>query len=193
MIVVTVEMLREIARGGKQSNYKLFQPIVTEINNQFEAAGIDTIPEVCHFLAQAAEETNSFNTLEEYASGKAYEGRTDLGNTSIGDGIKYKGRGIFQTTGKVNYRRLSMLGEANFVVDPGLLEQPKYAVWSAIIFWNDRHLSDIANMPDTATIYSKRLNRQLHPVEYITYRINGGLNGLDDRKMFYERAKNVIK
>src|SRR5690349_12430119 len=65
--------------------------------------GIDTSARVAEFLAQACLETDYFKTLQEYASGVAYEGRKDLGNTYTGDGKKFKGRGIFQCTGRANY------------------------------------------------------------------------------------------
>jgi hypothetical protein len=60
---------------------------------------IDTPQEFCHFLAQACHETDHFVTLREYASGRAYEGRMDLGNTQPGDGVRFRGRGIFKTPG----------------------------------------------------------------------------------------------
>lgn len=198
MITITPEVLIAIARGRK--NNPLLAPLAGSMNYWFAAFGINTKAEVCHFLAQAAHETDSFNTLTEYGTkakpaGSAYEGRRDLGNINPGDGIKYKGRGIFQTTGLMNYHRLDTIdGHApvSFEMNPELLAEPRYAVWSACVYWNDKHLSDIAVRPDSDLIYSKYLNKKLTPIEYITLRINGGQNGLDKRKAFYERAKKVF-
>jgi putative chitinase len=91
---------------------------------------IDTPQEFCHFLAQACHETDHFVTLREYASGRAYEGRMDLGNTQPGDGVRFRGRGIFQTTGRANYLQLGIKkGRRDlFINNPELLEQPEYAV-----------------------------------------------------------------
>ena len=55
-------------------------------------------------LATAEHESDRFATLEEYASGAAYEGRADLGNTHAGDGRRFKGRGYVQLTGRNNYQ-----------------------------------------------------------------------------------------
>lgn len=56
--------------------------------------GIVTALEKAHFLAQVAHESDGFNTATEYATGAAYEGRKDLGNTQLGDGKRFKGRGL---------------------------------------------------------------------------------------------------
>lgn len=197
-MIITVDILKKIAPGGKKTKFKLFDPLVDALNEWLPKFGIDSNGELCHFLAQASHETDSFNTLEEYASGKAYEGRSDLGNTVAGYGVKYKGKGIFQTTGYFNYARLEGVSpkysstRVPFIQQPELLLQPKYAVWSAGLFWTDRDLNDIANMPDTAKIWVKRKNRNMSPIEYITYRINGGSNGIVSRKLFYDRCKSII-
>lgn len=157
---------------------------------------IDTPQEYCHFLAQACHETDHFKTLREYASGSAYEGRTDLGNTHPGDGVKFKGRGIFQTTGRGNYLQLGIKqGHRDmFINNPELLEQPQYAVWSACEYWKTRHLNDVANHPDSDRLKKKYKGNiiDVSPVEYISITINGGYNGMEERKKYYAIAQSVL-
>jgi len=157
---------------------------------------IDTPQEFCHFLAQACHETDHFVTLREYASGRAYEGRADLGNTQPGDGVRFKGRGIFQTTGRANYMQLGIKnGHRDFFLNnPELLEQPEYAVWSACEYWRTRGLNDIANHADSDVLKKKYRGKiiDVSPVEYISLAINGGYNGMDERKKFYAKAQQVL-
>ena len=157
---------------------------------------IDTPQEYAHFLAQACHETDHFKTLREYASGKAYEGRADLGNKQPGDGVKYKGRGIFQTTGRSNYLQLGIIkGHRDlFINKPELLEQPEYAVWSACEYWKTRGLNDVANHADTDILKKKYKKKiiEVSPVEFISITINGGYIGMDDRKKYYSIAKTVL-
>lgn len=157
---------------------------------------IDTPREYCHFIAQACHETDHFKTLREYASGKAYEGRGDLGNTQPGDGVRFKGRGIFQTTGRANYLQLGIKkGRRDlFINSPELLEQAEYAVWSACEYWQTRGLNDVANHADEELLKKKYRGNVLDvsPVEYISLAINGGYNGMDERKKYYAIAQRVL-
>lgn len=191
-MIISKEHLETIA-GQKTKLISILPEWINKICPGFE---IDTPREYAHFLAQACHETDHFRTLEEYSSGKAYEGRKDLGNVIIGDGIRFKGRGIFQTTGRANYKQLgTKKGNPDlFLKNPELLEQPEYAVWSACVFWKSRNLIDASNNDDSV-ILSKKYKGQIikvPPVEYISITINGGRNGLEERKKFYERAKKVL-
>lgn len=190
--LITPEHLAAIA--GKPT--RLMPGLAEWLNATCPLYEIDTPQEYCHFLAQACHETDHFKTLREYASGRAYEGRADLGNTQAGDGVRFKGRGIFQTTGRANYLQLGIKkGRRDlFINNPELLEQPEYAVWSACEFWQTRGLNDVANHADS-DVLKKKYRRQIidvSPVEYIGITINGGYNGMDERKKFYAIAQQAL-
>lgn len=132
------------------------------------------------FLAQLAHESGQFRYLAEIASGEAYEGRVSLGNTSAGDGRRFKGRGLIQVTGRANYAACSiaLFGNPSTLLNaPELLEYPENACRSAGWFWDSRRLNQLADIGDMKTI---------------TKRINGGFNGFEDRMKFYSRAKIVL-
>lgn len=151
------------------------------LNEAMIEFGIDTPRRIAAFLAQVAHESGSLRYVRELASGKAYEGRLDLGNTQPGDGVRYKGRGLIQITGRHNYRQCSiaLYGIAELLLDaPETLEQPPAAARSAAWFWWSRGLNILADCPDS--------------FKAITRRINGGLNGYADRLDFYERAQEVF-
>lgn len=119
------------------------------------------------FLAQIGHESGQLIYTKELASGKAYEGRKDLGNTQPGDGVKFKGRGLIQLTGRFNYQELSKDFGVDFVNNPELLETPEWASRSAGWFWDKKNLNLISDTGD---------------FEKVTRTINGGLNGLADRR-----------
>jgi len=193
-VTITTDILKAIAPGSKKSNYKHLPGLALWMNHWFPIFEIDTKGEICHILAQLAHESDSFNAMEEYASGKAYEGRKDLGNTQPGDGVKFKGRGPLQVTGKVNYSLMGIKAKAplKFINDPKLLATPEWGVWSACVFWTEKGLLDISNMDDGERIWVKKLNESLAPIEYITYRVNGGFNGYQERLKLYTKAKSSI-
>ena len=189
---VTPEHLAAIA--GRTT--ALMPALADWMNTLCPSYEIDTAREYGHFLAQACHETDHFKTLREYASGSAYEGRADLGNTQPGDGIRFRGRGIFQTTGRANYLQLGIKkGRRDlFINTPELLELPEYAVWSACEFWKTRGLNDVANHADTDVLKKKYRGNiiDVSPVEYISLTINGGYRGMEGRKKYYALAQQVL-
>lgn len=171
---VTREMIKAIA---PQSRDSIVDPLVMYLNMYLGKYEVNNYLRLSHFLAQAAHEAASFRTLEEYASGAAYEGRKDLGNTQPGDGVRFKGRGIFQLTGRANYDRIGKLIGKDLVKNPELAESPEISVLTALEYWRSRNLNAVADVDN---------------VEVITRKINGGLNGFDDRKRYLAKAKSVI-
>jgi putative chitinase len=133
---------------------------------------------MAHFIAQLAHETASFLYAEEIASGAAYEGRGDLGNTQPGDGQRFKGRGLIQLTGRANYAEYSKDSGVDYVAKPQLVAtDPFVGVDVACWYWNKRGISKFADQDD---------------VKAVTRAINGGYNGLDDRIQYLVRAKGVL-
>lgn len=114
--------------------------------------GITTINRFCCFFANVLQETLNFFYQEEIASGQAYEGRKNLGNTVKGYGIKYKGRGMGQVTGYSNYaafnifvRDVIQIEGLDFVKNPELLLLPQWSVLSAFWFWKTNKLEQWAD------------------------------------------------
>jgi len=198
MVNLTELQLKKIIPYASSKNIKIY---TSEFNKVLPLFNIDTSLRVCHFLAQVAHESDSFNAMEEYASGTAYEGRKDLGNTYKGDGVKFKGRGPIQVTGRANYSLMGIKAAfpLKFINDPKLLSTYEWGVWAACIFWTEKGLLDISNMPDTARIPykikegDKYVQVSLEPVVYITRRVNGGIRGLSERIEFYQKSKDIIK
>ena len=94
------------------------QAMVDDLNNCLERFQITTKLRICHFISQCSEESGAGLYREELASGEEYEGRSDLGNIYPGDGVKYKGAGYIQLTGRANYQKL-----ADFMHDNNIMTQ----------------------------------------------------------------------
>lgn len=148
------------------------------INGYAKDFGIDTPMRMAHYLAQVAHESCELRYTKEIASGRAYEGRKDLGNTHPGDGIKYKGRGLIQITGRENYKKYMDFCKFDVVSSPELLERPLGAVRSSMWYWQKHGLNELADHDGLLAI---------------TKIINGGTNGLASRRMYLSRAKKILK
>jgi len=182
--LVTVEQLRALYPACRVPGR--LESVVEPLNQALARYDIVTPLRICHFLAQVGHETGSLNYLEEIwgptEAQRGYEGRRDLGNTQRGDGYRYRGRGLFQLTGRANYERFAQaVGRLEVVSNPDLVAQPELAVLSAAWFWGEgnrtgRSLNALADADDLVGI---------------TRVINGGLNGLTDRLAYLERAKRL--
>lgn len=138
---------------------------------------INTKQREAAFLAQIGHESGKLLYVKELASGAAYEGRADLGNTMPGDGVRFKGRGLIQITGRTNYVAAMMELDLDCVEHPELLEEPVNAARSAGWFWFTHGLNELADVGDFIKI---------------TRKINGGTNGLEDRQQLYAKALEVL-
>lgn len=166
--------LRGIMTGARREiAERYYKHIVTTM----DLRSINTPLRRAHFLAQLGHESGSFKYTEEIASGSAYEGRIDLGNTTDGDGERFKGRGLIQLTGRANYKAYGesisqdLTAAGNWTK---VATDPSLAVDVAGWFWEANDLNALADSDD---------------VKKVTKRINGGYNGLPDRKAYLKRAK----
>ena len=172
--VVTPEELTAIVPGIAPERAA---EVINPLNDAMIRHGIDTPVRQAAFIAQLAVESDSFRTFEEYASGRAYEGRSDLGNVQPGDGERYKGRGAIQITGRHNYEKVSEHTGVDFVANPEWLSAPENAFTTAAWYWNSRNLNDVA---ENAGIVR------------VSELVNGGHHALQRRVADFERGLNVL-
>lgn len=182
MPITSQQLIQILPGAGKQAG--VFASALTLAMDKYQ---INTRPRMAAFIAQVGHESGQFNWVRELG-GDQYLSKYDtgslakrLGNTpeADGDGQKYRGRGLIQITGRDNYLACSkaMFGDDRLLRTPELLEQAEWACKSAAWFWDSRKLNDLADA---------------QAFETITRRINGGINGLAERKEFYQRALKVL-
>ncbi len=170
------------------------------LGGAMEEWDITTVPRMRAFLAQVGHESGRLNYVKEIwgptraqldyernssiAWARLVEGRRhrntkafDLGNSEPGDGKKYLGRGPIQITGRRNYTLAGIALDLDLVEHPELLEQPEEGARAAGWFWHNAECNELADSCDFVGI---------------TRKINGGLNGQDQRMALFEVAKTVI-
>ncbi|WP_287363128.1 glycoside hydrolase family 19 protein [Mesorhizobium sp.] len=188
--------LKAFAPGGSPALLKAIAAA------DLDRAGIDTPLRLCHFMAQMYVESGGFRSVEEnlrYSAkrltqvwpnrfptlasaqpfannpqalaNKVYGGR--MGNTGPNDGWLYRGRGPKQITGKDNYRQLGRMIGVDLVKDPDALLDPAIGIRAAIAFWSKNGCNKPADRND---------------IRAVTKIINGGYNGLADRRAAFRRA-----
>jgi len=148
------------------------------INETLAEFDISTPARVCAYLAQVGHESGQLRYVEELASGDAYEGRHDLGNTQPGDGRRFRGHGLIQVTGRTNHQAAADYFGKSLDEIVGWLTTPEGATRSSGWFWMTHGLNKYADSGDFTGL---------------TRRINGGINGLADRQALYDRAINALR
>ncbi|ROL94142.1 lysozyme [Pseudomonas chlororaphis] len=183
MSITSQQLLQILPNAGARAGV-----FVSALNAAMSRRQISTPKRIAAFLAQIGHESGqlqyvrelgSSQYLSKYDTGKLAE---KLGNTPAadGDGQKYRGRGLIQITGHNNYRQcsLALFDDERLLRTPELLEQPQWAAESAAWFWQQNGLNELADRDQFNSI---------------TRRINGGLNGLEDRLQIWARAREVLQ
>ena len=157
---------------------------------------INTPARISAFLAQVAHESGEFRYMREIASGEAYEGRADLGNTHPGDGVRFKGRGPIQITGRKNYSLVGAALQLDLITEPELLETPEQGCRAAAWFWRT---GAGLNLSKRAIAHGVPVGCDLNDLadkgdfEGITLAVNGGMNHWPARQQYYARAQAAMQ
>ena len=170
------QLLQILPNAGRQAG--VFVPALNTAMNRY---GIVGTARGAAFIAQIGHESGQLRWVREIwgptAQQAGYDGRVDLGNTVKGDGSKYRGRGLIQITGRANYAACGEALGLDLIGKPELLELPQHAAMSAAWFWSTKGLNTLADQGEFVKI---------------TRRINGGINGLEDRLTLYKVAQKVL-
>ena len=180
--MITQQTLTGIMPHLKPERRDAFLPHLQAAMEEFE---VNTPLRQAAFLAQLAHESGEFRYMEEIwgptAAQKRYEPPSSLarrlGNMEPGDGFRYKGRGPIQVTGRDNYRRYGGLLGLDLEAEPEQAATPEVGFRIAGLYWQKNGLNELADKEWFKTI---------------TKRINGGTNGLEDRRRYYERARTAL-
>ena len=182
LVGLTAETLSE-AMGGSVSLTR-YQELLPAVKECLRLCNCESLNRIAMWMAQIGHESAGLRYMEEIASGAAYEGRAELGNIYAGDGVRFKGRGPIQVTGRYNYTKLSEWAHSRglvptptfFVDNPEQLASDKYGFLGVVWYWTVARPA-INAMADKDDIVG------------VTKAINGGTNGLADRKARWMRAK----
>lgn len=174
---ITADDLRALGPRGKR---EYIEKLAQYANSLLPLYAINSPMRISHFWAQSAHECDSFRTMGEYwgptPAQLRYEGRKDLGNTHPGDGSRYRGRGIFQLTGRANYADMSKKLGIDLVNHPEKAADPRIALQIACEYWRSHGLNELADKND---------------IVGITRKINGGKNGLAERRAYFIHAWKI--
>lgn len=127
-------LIASLPDGGMRRFAASSIPLILE---ECQRAGVIDLGQIAYILATARHESRLGQWMLEFASGAAYEGRSDLGNTQPGDGVRYKGRGFVQITGRLNYTRWSDRSGLDLLGNPALTEEYNIAAIILVLGMRD--------------------------------------------------------
>ena len=205
--LISLSQLQQILPKAKPETLSHYCAAINRCLHKYK---IDTPLRIAHFIAQIAHESGCLRYVSEnlnyskealiqvfgkyfpndnlasrYArnpekiANRVYANRMSNGNEASGDGWRYRGRGFIQLTGKANYQSYKKDSGIDVVSNPDEVAQnPTVVVDAAGWYWDKNDLNRYADKDD---------------IRNITRRINGGLNGLDDRQQYLDQAKQVLR
>ncbi len=204
---ITIENLVEVKVKSSAQ-----QDVLTAFNNLNDQYKVNNFLRIAHFMGQVCHESGGFSigaenmnytnphrlmdvwpsrfkTLDfanqyiknpQKLANLVYANRMGNGDTASGDGFKYRGRGPMQTTGKESYARFSkkIFNDNRLLDNPDLLLDINVGLQCAFIEWNDGSCNKFADADE---------------LKSITKIINGGLIGLDGRRLWLSTWKHALR
>jgi putative chitinase len=209
MSLITIDQLDMAVPAARYEDLVKYIDFLDEGMIQFE---IHTPNRIAAFIAQLAHESGDFRRTEENLNyswtalrktwpgrftsdamaepyhrqperiaNVVYAGRYGNGAEASGDGWRYRGRGLIQLTFHDNYTAYSQaIAEPSILSAPDQVAEPRHAALSACWFWQSHGLNPIADAGDQAAF------------NQISYKINGGWNGKEDRLENWAEARAVM-
>lgn len=184
---ISLALIRSVVGKMTKAQAENANSVVVALQSYGLGVGLDQPHRLAQYLAQLLHESGAFKFDREVwgatKAQKGYEGRKDLGNTANGDGSKYRGRGPIQITGRANYRAFTKWARGidptapDFEANPDAVNSGIWEGLGPIWYWDTRNLNRYADQGD---------------VEMVTRKVNGGLNGLDDRIHWLVRVSLVL-
>lgn len=177
--MITAAQLLSIAPSTPRIH---LEAITQSLNEVAALEAIDTPLRMAAFLSQLLHESGQFHFRSEIwgptPAQNRYEGRRDLGNTRAGDGYRFRGRGWLQLTGRANYRTYGKQLGIDLENHPDWAAADDIAMRVAGLYWRLRGINKRADRAD---------------LEAVTRAVNGGLNGLSERRVYYRAALDVLQ
>lgn len=169
---------KQLAYVWEKKEADISDAVINDLNRCLETFKINTQSRMRHFISQISHESGAGKWMKELASGDAYEGRRDLGNTQPGDGRRFKGGGFIQLTGRSNYSAFSKYMNDSKIMEGVNYVAATYPATSAGFWWHNNNMNTLCDRNPS--------------VEEVTRRVNGGLNGIEDRRYYYKRSCDII-